>query len=102
MDSRCLRCSVFADPADEMAVRQVRLFNSTAPFSGPPKAELKGSYPPCSAADQGTDEDDEEGKESKMGYPVLPQFLSKAWTQGTAVAEMPLQTKTIIAQAECK
>ncbi|KAG7243553.1 hypothetical protein INR49_011109 [Caranx melampygus] len=90
------------DPADEMA-RPVRLFNSTAPFSGSPKDELKCSYLPRSAADQGTDEDDEEGKESKMGY-HLTQFLSKAWTQGTAehMAEMSSQNKTIIAQAECE
>lgn len=91
-----------------MAVRQARLFNSTAPFCGSPKADLKGSsYPPCSAADQGTDEEDEEAKEakeSKIEYFPLTQFMSKAWTEGTAaqVAVMSQQNKTIIAQAECK
>ncbi|XP_029364303.1 mitogen-activated protein kinase kinase kinase 14 isoform X2 [Echeneis naucrates] len=91
-------------PADEMAVRQMRLFNSTAPFSGSPKTDLKGSYPPCSAADQGTEEEEEEGKDSKMGYPHLNPLLNKAWTRGTAeqVDEMPLKTSTIIAQAECE
>ncbi|XP_071327073.1 mitogen-activated protein kinase kinase kinase 14 isoform X2 [Trachinotus anak] len=87
-----------------MAVRQMRLFNSTAPFSGSPKADLKGSYPSCSAADQGTEEEEEEGKDSKMGYARLNPLLNKVLTHGTAehVDEMPLKTSTIIAQAECE
>uniref|UniRef100_A0A3B4X269 Mitogen-activated protein kinase kinase kinase 14a n=2 Tax=Seriola lalandi dorsalis TaxID=1841481 RepID=A0A3B4X269_SERLL len=95
---------VSVDPADEMAVRQVRLFNSTAPFSGSPQADLKGSYTPCSAADQGTEEEEEEGKDSKMGYPHLTPRLNKVLTHGTAeqVGKMPLKTTTIIAQASCE
>lgn len=100
-----MSCSFSADPADEMAVRQ-RIFNSTSPFSGPPKAELKGSYPSSSAPDQETDEEEEEGKDSKMGYPHLysTPLLNKLITHGTAeqVGEMPLKTSTFIAQAECK
>lgn len=86
-----------------MAVRQ-RIFNSTAPFSGSPQAELKGSYPACSATDQETEEEEEEGKDSKMDYrPHLSSLLNKVLTQGTAeqVGEMPLKTSTFIAQAEC-
>ncbi|XP_034450292.1 mitogen-activated protein kinase kinase kinase 14 isoform X2 [Hippoglossus hippoglossus] len=91
------------DPADEMAVRQ-RIFNSTAPFSGSPQAELKGSYPSCSAADQETEEEDEEGKDSKMDFPHLSPLLNKLLMHGTAeqVGEMPLKTSTFIAQAECE
>ncbi|XP_035470607.1 mitogen-activated protein kinase kinase kinase 14 isoform X2 [Scophthalmus maximus] len=93
------------DPADEMAVRQ-RIFNSTAPFSGSPQAELKGSYPSCSAADQETEEEEEEeeGKDSKMGYPHFSPLLNKLLTHGTAeqVGEMPLKTSIFIAQAECE
>ncbi|XP_062264348.1 mitogen-activated protein kinase kinase kinase 14 isoform X1 [Platichthys flesus] len=87
------------DPADEMAVRQ-RIFNSTAPFSGSPQAELKGSYPSCSAADQETEEEEEDGKDSKMDYTLL----NKIAMLGTAeqVGEMPLKTSTFIAQAECE
>ncbi|XP_026181623.1 mitogen-activated protein kinase kinase kinase 14 isoform X2 [Mastacembelus armatus] len=85
-----------------MAVRQ-RLFNSTAPFSGSPQAELKGSYPSCSANDQETEEEEEEGKDSKMVYPINP-LINKVMTHGTAeqVGQMPLKTSTIIAQAECE
>lgn len=91
-----------SDPADEMAVRQ-RIFNSTSPFSGSSQVELKGSYPPCSA-DQETEEEEEEGKDSKMGYkPYLNPLIKKLLTHGTAeqVGEMPLKTSTFIAQAEC-
>ncbi|XP_019949692.1 mitogen-activated protein kinase kinase kinase 14 isoform X2 [Paralichthys olivaceus] len=86
-----------------MAVRQ-RIFNSTAPFSGSPQAELKGSYPSCSAADQETEEEEEEGKDSKMGFSYLHPLLNKLLMQGTAeqVGEMPLKTSTFIAQAECE
>ena len=86
-----------------MAVRQ-RIFNSTAPFSGSPQAERKGSYPSCSAADQETEEEEEEGKDSKMGFPHLSPLLNKLLMHGTAeqVGEMPLKTSTFIAQAECK
>ncbi|XP_067472203.1 mitogen-activated protein kinase kinase kinase 14 [Thunnus thynnus] len=85
-----------------MAVRQ-RIFNSTAPFSGSPQAELKGSYPACSATDQETEEEEEEGKDSKMEYlHQLSHHLNKVMTHGTAeqVGETPLKTSTIIAQ-EC-
>lgn len=91
-----------SDPADEMAVRQ-RIFNSTSPFSGSSQVELKGSCPPCSA-DQETEEEEEEGKDSKMGYkPYLNPLIKKLLTHGTAeqVGEMPLKTSTFIAQAEC-
>ncbi|XP_068192481.1 mitogen-activated protein kinase kinase kinase 14 [Antennarius striatus] len=87
-----------------MAVRQ-RIFNSTAPFSGSSQAELKGSYPSYSAADQETDEEEEEGKDSKMGYiACLNPLINKLLTHGTAeqVGEMPLKTSTFIAQAECE
>lgn len=94
------------DPAIKMAVRQ-RIFNSTAPFSGSPKAELKGSYPSSSAPDQETEEEEEEGKDSKMGYAHLlstSPLINKLLTHGTAeqVGKMPLKTSTFIAQAECK
>ncbi|XP_068606219.1 mitogen-activated protein kinase kinase kinase 14 [Brachionichthys hirsutus] len=87
-----------------MAVRQ-RIFNSTSPFSGSARAELKGSHPSCSAADQDTDEEEEEGKDSKMGYiACLNPLINKLLTHGTAeqVGEMPLKTSTFIAQAECE
>uniref|UniRef100_A0A3Q0S1R8 Mitogen-activated protein kinase kinase kinase 14a n=1 Tax=Amphilophus citrinellus TaxID=61819 RepID=A0A3Q0S1R8_AMPCI len=88
-----------------MAVRQ-RLFNSTAPFSGPPQAEPKKTYPSCSNAEQETEEEQEEGKDSKMGY--LPKWstsrINKLLTHGTAeqVEEMQFKTSTIVAQAECE
>ncbi|XP_042361122.1 mitogen-activated protein kinase kinase kinase 14 isoform X2 [Plectropomus leopardus] len=87
-----------------MAVRQ-RIFNSTAPFSGSPQAKLKGSYPSCSAADQETEEEEEEGKDNKMGdIARLHPLINKLLTHGTAeqVGEMPLKTSTFIAQAECE
>lgn len=82
-----------------MAVRQ-RIFNSTAPFSGSPQAELKGSYSACSTTDQEMEEEEEEGKDKKNHY--FPYF-NKLMTHGTAeqVGEAPLKTSTIIAQAEC-
>lgn len=85
-----------------MAVRQ-RIFNSTAPFSGSPKTELKGSYPKCTAAEQETEDEEEEGKDSKMGFTHFSPLLNKLLTHGTAeqVGEMPLKTSTFIAQAEC-
>ncbi|XP_041866787.1 mitogen-activated protein kinase kinase kinase 14 [Melanotaenia boesemani] len=91
-----------------MAVRQ-RLFNSTAPFSSSPKAELKASYPSCSATEQKTEEGKEEQKE-KMGYMPVEEWAknivnSKLLTHGTAeqmgAHEMPSKT-SIIAQAECE
>lgn len=91
------------DPTDEMAVRQ-RIFNSTSPFSGSTPVELKGSHPSCSP-DQETEEEEEEGQDSKMGYiACLGPLINKMMTQGTAeqVGEMPLKTSTFIAQAECK
>lgn len=112
---RFLPCSLSlfsTDPAAEMAVRQ-RIFNSTAPFSGSSQAELKGSYPSCSAADQGAAEEEEEeeggggggGKDSKVGFMAgLSPLINKLLTHGTAeqVGERPLKTSTFIAQAECK
>lgn len=86
-----------------MAVRQ-RIFNSTSPFSGSSPAELKGSYPSCSAADQETEEEEEEGKDSKMGYIAYNNpMINKVLTHGTAeqVGKMPLKTSPFIAQAEC-
>uniref|UniRef100_A0A3Q1FQF2 Mitogen-activated protein kinase kinase kinase 14a n=1 Tax=Acanthochromis polyacanthus TaxID=80966 RepID=A0A3Q1FQF2_9TELE len=84
-----------------MAVRQ-RLFNSTAPFSGSPQAELKGSYPTCSTAEQETEEEEDEAKDSKMSF--VWNTINKLITHGTAeqVGEMPFKTSTIIAQAECE
>ncbi|KAK9534693.1 hypothetical protein VZT92_007123 [Zoarces viviparus] len=90
-----------------MAVRQ-RIFNSTAPFSGSSQAELKGSYPSCSAAEQEAaeeEQEEEEGKDSKVGYiACLSPLINKLLTHGTAeqVGEMPLKTSTFIAQAECE
>ncbi|XP_029294447.1 mitogen-activated protein kinase kinase kinase 14 [Cottoperca gobio] len=89
-----------------MAVRQ-RIFNSTAPFSGSSQAELKGSYPSCSAADQEAEEEEEEeeGKESKVGYiPCFSPLINKLLSHGTAeqVGEMPLKTSTFICQAEAQ
>lgn len=88
---------------DKMAVRQ-RIFNSTSPFSGSTQVKLKGSYPSC-PADQETEEEEEEGQDSKMGYiEHLNPLINKLLTHGTAeqVGEMPLKTSTFIAQAECK
>ncbi|CAL8273351.1 unnamed protein product [Lota lota] len=84
-----------------MAVRQ-RIFNSTAPFSGSPQAELKGSYVGCSVPDQGAQE--EKRKEGKVDYMAIHPYLSKVLTQGTAeqVGEGPLKNSTFIAQAECE
>ncbi|XP_031717986.1 mitogen-activated protein kinase kinase kinase 14 [Anarrhichthys ocellatus] len=90
-----------------MAVRQ-RIFNSTAPFSGSSQAEMKGSYPSCSAAEQEAEEEEEEeeeGKDSEMGYiACLSPLINKLLTHGTAeqVGEMPLKTSYFIAQAECE
>ncbi|XP_030591613.1 mitogen-activated protein kinase kinase kinase 14 isoform X1 [Archocentrus centrarchus] len=93
------------DLADKMAVRQ-RLFNSTAPFSGPPQAEPKKTYPSCSNAEQETEEEQEEGKDSKMGYLTKwsTSRINKLLTHGTAeqVEEMQFKTSTIVAQAECE
>lgn len=87
-----------------MAVRQ-RIFNSTSPFSGSSQAELKGSYPSCPAADQeAAEEEEEEGKDSKMGYiACFSPLINKLLTRGTAeqMGEMPLKTSSFIAQAEC-
>uniref|UniRef100_A0A8C9YLD2 Mitogen-activated protein kinase kinase kinase 14a n=1 Tax=Sander lucioperca TaxID=283035 RepID=A0A8C9YLD2_SANLU len=86
-----------------MAVRQ-RIFNSTAPFSGSSQAELKGSYSPCSAADQEAEEEEEEGKSSKMDFSTgFNPLINRVLTYGTAeqVGEMPRKTSTFIAQAEC-
>lgn len=93
---------MFADPVNKMAVRQ-RIFNSTAPFSGSPQAELKGSYSSCSAAEQKTEEEEEgEGKDGKMDLACF-SLINKLITHGTAeqVGEMPLKNSTFIAQAEC-
>ncbi|XP_076000061.1 mitogen-activated protein kinase kinase kinase 14 isoform X2 [Genypterus blacodes] len=89
-------------PVNKMGVRQ-RIFNSTAPFSGSPQAELKGSYSSCSAADQKTEEEEEEGKDSKMDFACF-SLINKLITHGTAeqVGEMPLKNSTFIAQAECE
>ncbi|XP_006798265.1 mitogen-activated protein kinase kinase kinase 14 isoform X1 [Neolamprologus brichardi] len=93
------------DLEDNMAVRQ-RLFNSTAPFTGPPKADLKGTYPSCSNAEQETEEAQDEGKDGKMGFTQKwsADKLTKLLTHGTAeqVEEMQFKTSTIVAQAECE
>lgn len=91
-----------------MAVRQ-RIFNSTAPFSGSPhspssQAELKGSYPECSAAEQETAAQEEPGKDGKLDYiACYNPLINKLLTRGTAeqVGEKPLKTSSFIAQAEC-
>lgn len=77
-----------------------RIFNSTAPFSGSPQAELKGSYSACSTTDQEIEEEEEEGKDKIIDY---PPHINKIITHGTAehIGEAPLKTSTIIAQAEC-
>lgn len=95
-------CFLFPAPTDEMAVRQ-RIFNSTSPFSGSTQVELKGSYPSCSA-DQETEEEEEEGQDSKMDNIIHGPLINRFMTQGTAeqVGKMPLKTSTFIAQAECK
>lgn len=95
-------CCLSPDPSDEMAVRQ-RIFNSTSPFSGSTQVELKGSYPSCST-DQETEEEEEEGQDSKMRYNHLNSLLTKVLTHGTAeqVGEMPLKNSRFVAQAECK
>lgn len=84
-----------------MAVRQ-RIFNSTAPFSGSPQAELKGSYVGCSVPDQGALKAVE--KEGKVDFMAIHPYLSKVLTQGTAeqVGQGPLKNSTFIAQAECE
>ncbi|XP_029997338.1 mitogen-activated protein kinase kinase kinase 14 isoform X3 [Sphaeramia orbicularis] len=84
-----------------MAVRQ-RIFNSTAPFSGSSQAELKGSYPSCSAVDQDTEDEGEEAKDSKIDlitYNYL-RYFNKVVSQGSAaqVGETPLKTSGFIAQ----
>lgn len=83
-----------------------RPFNSTSPFCGLSKGELKGSYPSCSADQETEEEDDEEeGKGSKMKYmEFLPPIIKKVMTHGTAelVGELPLKTSIFIAQAEGK
>ncbi|XP_014854737.1 PREDICTED: mitogen-activated protein kinase kinase kinase 14-like [Poecilia mexicana] len=91
-----------------MAVRQ-RLFNSTAPFSGSPKTELKGSYPPSSCKEQEAEEEEDDGKDSKLSYTqetgwIPSPHMKKVLTHGTAeqVGEMPIKISTIIAQAECE
>ncbi|XP_043956253.1 mitogen-activated protein kinase kinase kinase 14 [Gambusia affinis] len=91
-----------------MAVRQ-RLFNSTAPFSGSPKTELKGSYPPSSCKEQEAEEEEDDGKDSKLSYMqetgwIPSPQMKKVLTHGTAeqVGEMPIKISTIIAQAECE
>nr|XP_057904668.1 mitogen-activated protein kinase kinase kinase 14 isoform X2 [Doryrhamphus excisus] len=92
-----------------MAVRQ-RIFNSTAPFSGSPAADLKGSYPKCTATEKGTqqqeeeEEDEEPWKSGKVDYIALSPLLNKVLTQGTAkqVGEAPLKSSPFIAQAECE
>ncbi|CAN9505503.1 unnamed protein product [Ophioblennius macclurei] len=86
-----------------MAVSQ-RIFNSTTPFSSSPKAELKGSYPSCSGTDQETEEEEEDGKDSKTGLSPTWATLKKLMMRGTAeqVGEMPFKTSTIVAQAECE
>ncbi|XP_037112638.1 mitogen-activated protein kinase kinase kinase 14 isoform X2 [Syngnathus acus] len=103
-----------------MAVRQ-RIFNSTAPFSGAPLADLKTSYPKCTAVEKGTQQhhkrerqkqqgeeeevDEEQWKSSKVDYIArLSPLLNKVLTQGTAeqVGEAPLKSSAFIAQAECE
>jgi len=86
-----------------MAVRQ-RIFNSTAPFCGPPQAELKGRSLP----DQEEKEEEGKAKEeeggSKVDFMAIHPYLSKVLTRGTAeqVGERPLKNSTFVAQAECE
>lgn len=86
-----------------MATRH-RIFNSTSPFSGTSQVKLKGLYPACSAADQDTEDEEEEGNKNKINLLTLNPFLSKALTHGTAeqIGEKPLKTSSFIAQAECE
>ncbi|XP_061906031.1 mitogen-activated protein kinase kinase kinase 14 [Entelurus aequoreus] len=96
-----------------MAVRQ-RILNSTAPFSGSPPVDLKGSYPKCTATEKGTqqqqeeeeEEEEEPWKSGKVDYIALTlsPLLNKVLTQGTAeqVGEAPLKSSAFIAQAECE
>ncbi|XP_057673592.1 mitogen-activated protein kinase kinase kinase 14 isoform X2 [Corythoichthys intestinalis] len=103
-----------------MAVRQ-RIFNSTAPFSGSPLADLKASYPKCTAVEKGTqqhhqhqqkqqqqgeeEEEEEQWKSCKVDYiACLSPLLNKVLTQGTAeqVGQTPLKSSPFIAQAECE
>lgn len=89
-----------------------RICNSTAPFSGSSLADLKASYPKCTAGEKGTqqqqgaeeEEDEEQWKSSKVDYIVrLSPLLSKVLTQGSAeqVGETSLKSSPFIAQAEC-
>ncbi|XP_061555869.1 mitogen-activated protein kinase kinase kinase 14 [Phycodurus eques] len=104
-----------------MAVRQ-RIFNSTAPFSGSPLADLKASYPKCTVVEKGTqqhhqqqkqqqqqqgeeEEEEEQWRSDKGDYIArLSPLLNKVLTQGTAeqVGETPLKSSPFIAQAECE
>ncbi|XP_061701409.1 mitogen-activated protein kinase kinase kinase 14 isoform X3 [Syngnathoides biaculeatus] len=107
----------------DMAVSQ-RILNSTAPFSGSPLADLKSSYPKCTAAEKGTqrqhhrqqkhqqqqkqgeeEEEEEQWKSSKGDFVArLSPLLNKVLTQGTAeqVGQTPLKSSPFIAQAECE
>ncbi|KAG7269592.1 hypothetical protein CRUP_028644, partial [Coryphaenoides rupestris] len=92
-----------------MAVRQ-RIFNSTAPFCGPPQAELKGRSLPDQGGEAREEEKEEEGKAkeeeggSKVDFMAINPYLSKVLTRGTAeqVGEGPLKNSTFVAQAECE
>ncbi|XP_051904588.1 mitogen-activated protein kinase kinase kinase 14 [Hippocampus zosterae] len=103
-----------------MAVSQ-RILNSTSPFSGSPLADLKASYPKCTAGEKGTqqhhkqqqqqqqqgeeEEDEEQWKSSKVDFIArLSPLLNKVLTQGTAeqVGETSLKSSPFIAQAECE
>ncbi|XP_055008516.1 mitogen-activated protein kinase kinase kinase 14 isoform X1 [Boleophthalmus pectinirostris] len=90
-------------PINEMAVRQ-RIFNSTSPFSGTSQVELKGSFPVCTASEQDTEDEDEDGNNNKMNLIKYNPLLRRLWTYGTAeqIGEGPLKTSSFIAQAECE
>lgn len=81
-----------------------RPFNSTSPFCGLSKGEMKGS---SYSADQETEEDDDDeerkGSETKYMDLLLP-MIKKVMTHGTAelVGEMPVKTSIFVAQAEGK
>lgn len=100
--NRAFFFSLPPDPAGKMAVCK-RPFNSTSPFCGLSKGDMKGS---SYSADQETEEDDDDEERkggSKMKYIDL-LLIKKVMTHGTAelVGEMPVKTSIFVAQAEGK
>ena len=90
-----------------MAVRQ-RIFNSTAPFSGAPRAEPKPGYVArgcvTTVPGRGVRGEETKTKEVKEEYMAIHPYLRQVLTQGTAeqVGEGPLKNSTFVAQAECE